>query len=919
MNFLRTTCQSSSSAICASLKLAKVLTHGQTLEDYLRKNKMADHSETVYDVFARATTSLAEAGEKFYGPDGTKRYSESFLNQVARFQVILGSPILTNAGRRLHKSISACSIPPVRFSKMTLDEISRMVSDYHVRGMGTGFCLDDLEDPVSMVLFLNDIAVKEVQQGKIERSCSNMGSLSVHHPKVLEFIRLKAANPHIREWKFNISVNMTQAFMQAWEERRPFFFSDGTEVDPYYLMHEIAKNAHATGDPGVLFMDRMNELNRVPQLGSYKAVVPCGEVSMFEGEVCQFAYVNLSRFVKDQKVDKEGICEAVREMVVMLDNAVEANIDKMPNEESKNAISAVRRIGIGVLGFSEMLQQLGIAYDSDEGRRLALDVMSLINFESKSLSVDLAKERGPFPRFLTEGTRRSLFISAFKNRPTSYVTEQDWQMLEERFERLSIRNISTTILPPAGRSASLAGVTGSIEPPFRLIGDAALRSALQAACSRFGYTKSLESILAHIEETGSLQDTDLPNGVKDIFKCALELSPQAHMRMTAVWQKHVDEAISKTINLPNTTTVDEVVAVFGTCYSYGLKGLTVYRDGSRTLQPKSLTTKKESFMNAPVTIDTLYGPIQVSQKIGKLLQEPLLTRLKNVRQNGVAYLIDPRQSASRYDHSVGAMSLAKLLGADEQGQIAALLHDVPHTVFSHLGDIVFGQVNQDFHEQIRHSFLRTKDAQRTIEALGLTDKELNAKQIPLVKGDGINVDRLDYFIRDLLAVGRIFQPEYAAIIHNLVVDAEGTIRCKDIDTARLLFRKFIEVNTEVYFDMRVEAASCAVAALLKHMLADGLLIVEDFLKTDDHLLEKVARSPYKAIYEQIGPDMAFSVSKTPTTIPHVVRKLRYIDPLIDGMEGTLTAHCQESKKHLDAYLKTKSTHYYSIPLVQDLC
>ncbi|MBS0635544.1 MAG: hypothetical protein JSR37_08795, partial [Verrucomicrobia bacterium] len=358
MNLLRSLCSQRSGAIETTLRSSGILKNGQRHEDFLVRNRMADSGESIFDVFSRATQHLAKAGEPFYGTSKLERVHMQFLEQVARFQVILGSPMLTNAGRRDGKSISACSIPPVRLKEMTPSQIAKMVGDYHTRGMGTGFCFDDLEDPCEMLMFLNEAAVKEVQQGKIERSCSNMGVLSVDHPRVLQFIRVKQENPDIREWKFNISVNMTNDFMAAWESKTPFVLKDGSTVDPHFLMHEIARNAHTTGDPGVLFMGRINELNRVPQKGVLHTVVPCGEVSMFDGEVCQFAYLNLPRFIVDGTLDIKGLKEAVHTTVLMLDNALEINIANMPTVASAQIISSVRRIGVGVCGFSEMLQEL---------------------------------------------------------------------------------------------------------------------------------------------------------------------------------------------------------------------------------------------------------------------------------------------------------------------------------------------------------------------------------------------------------------------------------------------------------------------------------------------------------------------------------------------------------------------------------
>ncbi len=908
---LRLACLKESTRVTASLRHAGILTKSQKLEDFMYKNKLADTSETVFDVFSRVSCWLAQAGAKYYGDALVKKYEDVFISDICKFKLIPGSPMLTNAGRRVGKSVSACSIPPVHLSKMSREEIAKIVGDYHTRGMGTGFSLDELDDPVSMVKYLNELAIREVQSGKIERSCGNMGVLSIDHPKILEFIRLKTANPDIREWKFNISVNVTSEFLEAERQGTAFYCKDGTQVDPRALMRQIAESAHGTGDPGLIFMDRINSLNRVPQAGQYKTVVPCGEVSLFEGEVCQFAYINLTRFVVDQQIDKESLKDAVHTLVLLLDNAVEANIDNMPNEESSKIIASLRRIGIGVCGFAEVLHALGLAYDSPEGIELARNIMSVINYESKKASILLAGERGPFELFKSEQTKKELFIKPFKAQPTSFVSTDEWEELEFLFENMAIRNVATTILPPSGRSSLLAGVTASIEPPFRLNADAAFEEAFERSCSLYGYQGDRKEIYSHIRKTGSVQETDLPSGIKDIYKSALEISPEHHIAMTAAFQQQVDEGISKTVNLPHSATVDDVVDIFRACYDAGLKGMTVYRDGSRTLQPKSLHVAKESAMSLEVTVDTLYGPIRVSQKIASLLKSSLVSRLKGIKQNGCAYLIDPRQDASRHDHSVGVLALAKLLGASESQQIAALLHDISHTAFSHVIDLVFENSKQNYHDLKRAHFLNSDEGKKIIEEFGLTEKELRCDKIPLVKGEGLNLDRLDYCIRDLLAVGRIFQPEYASILHNLVVTDEGRIACKDIETARLVFNKFLEVNEKVYFDPKVEAASVALATIIKGMLHEGLLSEDDLFATDDLVLQKIEASHYKDMLSLIGTEGY--AEDTPEATPAVVwRKLRVVDPIIVGLEGTLTECCVESNQRLERYLQTDTKVLYKV-------
>ncbi len=885
-----------------TLLAAGILTPGKQLIDFMQLNKMAGKEEEVFDVFSRATSFLAEAGHKFHSDQELNEHYRQFLYHTATFQVVLGSPMLTNGGRVTNKSVSACSIPPVHFATMNRAEISRVVGEYHLRGMGTGFCLDDVQDPVGMVKYLNESAIREVQEGKIERSVGNMGVLSVEHPKILEFVRLKRDHPEIKEWKFNLSVNITDNFLRAWQKKEPF-----AEM----LMQQIAENAHATGDPGLVFMDRINANNKTPHVGSYKTVVTCGEVSLFEGEVCQFAYLNLPRFLIDGVISQDLLRQAIHSTVRLLDNAVEANSKRMPNEQSADLISSLRRIGIGVCGFAEVLQEMGLSYDSPEARMFAADLISFINFESKWASVALAKERGPFRFFDHSETRKHLFIQPFAKNPTRWVSSQDWQRLQVFFDAYKIRNVSTTILPPSGRSSLMAGVTASIEPPFRLTMDLHLKAAIHKQYLAHGYAGDVEAVCAIVQKTGSMKEASIPEKIKDIFKTAQEIAPQDHLAMMATFQRGIDEGISKTVNLPHEATVQDVEDIFASTYEQGLRGVTIYRDGCRQLQPKALSNEESS----QVILDSLYGPVRITKRIEKLLASPLLKRLQGIHQNGVHYLVDGRLATSRYEHSVGVMTLTQMLGADESTQITALLHDISHSAFSHLVDAVFHLPTQDYHERKRGSFLDTPLAKETIRNCAITAKELDHNNCSLIKADkDLTVDRLDYVLRDLRAVNCIYHPEYSIILNQLVVQ-DGVIHCKNIETAFTIFEKFLMVNQKVYFDPHAEVATIAMTTLLRKMLDRGLLKEEDFFSIDDDLIAKIAKSPFQHIFASIGPKMQF-FSTFDKRAPLLQRKLRYIDPRIVGLPGRLTDHSIEAKKMLDSYLSIPTEVRYKIPLLE---
>ena len=907
-------CNQGANRVSASLRLSGILGPGKSLIDFMQANKLADKNETVFEVFNRSTKFLAEAGNPFYSNEEVISKHQQFLEKVCNFEVILGSPILTNAGRR-EKSLSACSIPPVDLSLMNQEEISNMVGQYHTRGMGTGFCLDSLEDPIEMVKFLNENAIKEVQSGKIERSCGNMGVLNINHPKVIDFIRVKTDNPQIKEWKFNLSVNFTHEFVESLTKNQPFKLSNGEFVNPHHLMQQIAENAHGTGDPGLIFMDTINELNRVPQAGRYESVVPCGEVALFKGEVCQFAYLNLLQFIQEDNIDLDKLRTSVHTIVEMLDNAVEANISRMPNQTSQNIINSVRRIGVGICGYAETIQSLGLSYGSEEALRFGANVMSFINYESKKASILLAQKRGPFPLFNHPQTKKELFIEPFAKIPTDFVTEKDWDKLKQLFSEIQIRNISTTILPPTGRSSLMAAVTGSIEPTFRLVGDENFQNALEKQLKKHKISVSKEEILDEVSMTGSVENTNLPQKIKEIFKTATELTPEAHITTVAMFQKHIDEGISKTVNIPNKATVEDVIKTYLKAHALGLKGITIYRDGCRIFQPKILKSTEKKSMTT--ITDPIYGKVEISERIQSLLNTDLVQRLKNIHQNGVAYFVDPRQSTSRFEHSVGVMLLTKILGGDESTQIAALLHDISHTAFSHLGDQIFVNEQQNHHDLIREQFLQSQIAKEALEKLGIGKKELDLDQNPIVKGVGLNTDRIDYMIRDLKAVNRIYQPQFSSILNNLTVDKSGQIKCQNIETARLVFDKFLEVNQEVYFDPKVEANTLVMTTILSKMLEKNELLESDFLLSDDRIIEKVKSGSYNNIFQKMGSHLEFSISNQEKG-PHILRKLRFIDPEIVGLEGKLTDHCPESKQKLEQYLKTPTKVYYEIPLLSEI-
>ncbi len=628
--FGSSTSEKSYSHISTYLREHGIIKPTETYRDFLIKAKIISETETPDTMFQRVASTLAKGGENFYGSSQIPHYQGIFLDMISRQKIILSTPLYTNAGRHLDKPLSACAVPPVNLANMSLDVLAKMVSSYHVKGMGTGFNFDESADPIATLLMLNKLAHAEVTENKIERPVGNMGIISVDHPQALDFVKAKN-NPDVPSWKFNISINLTSGFFQALHKQELYKTPDGRMIDPDAFLQDIAKQAGATGDPGVVFMHKHEEHNKVPHLGHYVSTAPCGEIPLLSGEVCHFGYLNLNAFVCEGKMDYASLKESIHYLVLMLDNAIEVSIQSTLMPESIHLTQKIRKIGIGVCGFADMLVSMGLQYDSEEARSLAENIISFINFESKKASVELAKHRQPFPAYHDEHTRRDLIVGRYLNQSTQTVSTDDWHELQEMINQHGIRNLSTVILPPVGRSSLLGGVTASIEPIFKLALDPNLEKALESSCERHGYVGDFDKIRQIIRDTGSVQKTDLPAAVKDVFLTAIELSSQAHLSMTHVFQRFTDEAISKTVNLPQTATIDDITGIYRAAYTSELKGITIYVDQSRTYQPKKLSQQDlESTPPLQETGKVLLLSQNSSTNIDKTSEEKLLDQKSDI-------------------------------------------------------------------------------------------------------------------------------------------------------------------------------------------------------------------------------------------------------------------------------------------------
>jgi ribonucleoside-diphosphate reductase alpha chain len=568
-----------SSAGMRILKEGRILASGETPRGMVERVVNA-----LFDVEKEFGTSKVEADKK------AVEFGELLDNK----DCVMSTPVMTNAGRYVKKPLSACTIPPIDF-KEGLENIKQIVDSYHEDGMGTGFNLDEVEDPISIIKFLNLVAIDGSRRGNEDRPVGNMAVISVNHPKINDFISLKVgADERGEEWKFNISINVTEGFMKAAASGEKFNLLNGELINASLILKNIAKAACSCGDPGLTFIDRMNRDNPTPIVGSYVGTAPCAEVGLAPGESCQFGYINLGNFVdhKSQTVNYKKIEHASRLMTRALDNALEISINNYSNPLNKSIMTAKRKIGVGVCGLADMLIKLGLPYDSDEGASISSEIMGYINYFSKVESIELAKQRGSFGAMKFDTGNRYLespgFLSLkYGKLGTNLITGKDWKSLEEKIQATKLlRNASTTALPPTGRSGLVIDASTGIEPLFSLIDDFGSPNKHLVADLQQRNMYS-EALMDAVRKSGKLSELlCVPVDLKNIYKTTLEINPEGHLRMVEKVQQVIDESISKTINIPSNSTSDEIYRIYLEAYDRNLKGITVFRVGSRASEPK---------------------------------------------------------------------------------------------------------------------------------------------------------------------------------------------------------------------------------------------------------------------------------------------------------------------------------------------
>lgn len=602
---------------------------------YLKRDKNGNCIETPQDMFRRVADTIA-SGDLEFGKTSknVQNLSDRFYNAITHRYFMPNSPTLMNAGRDLGQ-LAACFVLPIDDSLESIFETIKNTALIHQSGGGTGFSFSRLRPknsvvrstmgvssgPVSFMEVFN-AATEAVKQGGTRRG-ANMGILRVDHPDIIEFINCKSDNNKLNN--FNISVAITDKFMEAYLNGKDYDLINPQNneivgrMDAGAVFDLIIDSAWKNGEPGIVFIDKMNKDNPTPQIGKIESTNPCGEVPLLPYEACNLGSINLGLMVKEQDgefvVDWDLLENTVRTAMRFLDNVIVVNNYPLP--QISEMVQNNRKIGLGVMGWADMLMQMGIAYNSEEGTSLATDIMSFIDYVSKTESVELAKERGCFNNFKGSVYEDSNYFSKkFAGKTSQKVNNKMWAQLDKDVQKYGLRNATTTCIAPTGTISMIAGASGGIEPLFglvfsRLIMDGTELLEVNPVFEKYMKTHGLytEDLMNKIAKCGSVAHIEeLPDEVKRIFVTAHDISPYWHVKMQAAFQQFTDNAVSKTVNFIESATREDIKKTYILAYKNNLKGITVYRNNSRQFQPMNLEKAKKTIEIKPIEPSKDYNP-----------------------------------------------------------------------------------------------------------------------------------------------------------------------------------------------------------------------------------------------------------------------------------------------------------------------
>ncbi|MCF8066965.1 MAG: vitamin B12-dependent ribonucleotide reductase [Desulfobacterales bacterium] len=555
---------------------------------YLRKDRSGKVCESPEQMFRRVAAHIAQAEKNYDENADIKKMEDRFYQLMTEFRFLPNSPTLMNAGRSLGQ-LAACFVLPVEDSIDGIFDAVKNAATIHKSGGGTGFSFSRIRPensrvgstggvasgPVSFMKIFNT-ATEQVKQGGTRRG-ANMAILRVDHPDIMDFIRCKNNKSELNN--FNISVGVTDKFMAAVADGTDYDLIDPRTQEPSGKLNaaavyeEIINQTWATGDPGIIFLDEINRHNTTPGIGEIESTNPCGEQPLLPMEACNLGSINLTKFVTSEKgspaIDYNKLKQTIHLSVRFLDNTID--MSKYPLKEIEQMVHGNRKIGLGIMGFADMLFKLKLPYDSEEAIDTAEAIMSFLQEESHTASCALAEERGVFPNF-------------------------DKSVFNKGRQRL-MRNATTTTIAPTGTLSIIAGCSSGIEPAFAL---SFVRNVMdndkllevnpvfeETARTQGFYNKEL---MEDIAEKGTAKgNAQIPVDLRKIFVTAHDIKPEDHIKMQAAFQRQTDNAVSKTVNLPHDANVNDVKFIYDEAFKLKCKGVTIYRDGSKENQVLSIS------------------------------------------------------------------------------------------------------------------------------------------------------------------------------------------------------------------------------------------------------------------------------------------------------------------------------------------
>ena len=545
---------------------------------YLMRDNNGHPTETPDTMLHRIANAIAASDSSYTSKVNVQKTAEKFYQMLRKKDFLPNSPTIMNAGRELGQ-LSACFVLPVDDSMESIFQTLKDTALIHKSGGGTGFSFSRIRPKKSIVKTTSGVAsgpvsfmkvynasTEAVKQGGTRRG-ANMGILRVDHPDILEFIDCKKNNTELTN--FNISVAVTNDFMEKVRKREQYELINPVDrtvsgtLNAADVFKLIARNAWGNGDPGIIFIDKINKMNPTPKLGEIEATNPCGEQPLLPNEACNLGSINLSNFIDSGKIDYDRMNDTIQTAIHFLDNVIDVN--KYPLKKIDTMVKKSRKIGLGVMGFADVLIKLNIPYNSEEALHLADELMSTIYKAAREASIKLGESRGTFPAW-----NDSIY---FPDGP-------------------KLRNSTFATIAPTGTISMLADCSSGIEPIFSLVFTKRVMDGtdllyvnpyFEEICKKAGVYS--EQLMKKVAAKGSIQNIDgIPDSIKKVYVTAHDITPEWHVRMQAAFQKWTDSAVSKTCNFPQSATVQNVMDAYWLAYEADCKGITIYRDGSRDEQ-----------------------------------------------------------------------------------------------------------------------------------------------------------------------------------------------------------------------------------------------------------------------------------------------------------------------------------------------